>query len=188
MNASAASEPRVAIAGAVPLGPLEHRAMLRFLTIRDIKRRFRRTDGGPLELLSRWRIELGFAGGFLAFALARPTTTTVVAGVPLALAGLGIRTWARGHLRRARELTATGPYAHHRHPLYLGSFLAGLGFVVMTGSWVVAAIFPVVFLAMYVPKILREEAYLRGLHGARYERYAQQVPAWLPRLSPADPA
>src|SRR5215471_13815381 len=89
---------RVAIGVGVPLDPTG--SMLEFLHPADIKRRFRRTSDNPLEMLSRWRIELGFAGGFLAFALAAPTRTSIAIGLPFVVAGLGIRTWARGHLRR----------------------------------------------------------------------------------------
>lgn len=159
--------------------------MFEFLHPSDIKRRFRRTSDNPLEMLSRWRIELGFAGGFVAFALASPTRTTIALGLPFVVAGLAMRTWARGHLRRGKELAVTGPYAHHRHPLYLGSFLAGVGFAIMTGAPVVAVLFPLGFAAMYVPKMLREEAWLRRTYGERYARYAADVPSLLPRLSRA---
>src|SRR5262245_40236752 len=41
-------------------------------------------------------------------------------GVLLILAGLAVRTWAAGTLRKQRELAVTGPYAWVRHPLYCG--------------------------------------------------------------------
>src|SRR5262245_3386636 len=44
-------------------------------------------------------------------------------GCALIFAGLAIRTWAAGILRKTRELTTTGPYALIRNPLYVGSFL-----------------------------------------------------------------
>src|SRR4051812_44106105 len=39
----------------------------------------------------------------------------------LIVAGLFVRSWAAGTLRKRRELATTGPYAWIRHPLYFGS-------------------------------------------------------------------
>ena len=131
--------------------------------------------------LSRWRIELGFLLGVVALATARPTRLSIVAGSPFVLIGIGIRGWARGHLARRSHLTRSGPYAWVRHPLYVGSFLLGLGFAIMTGNAIVPSCFVVVFLIMYVPKALREETFLRERYGEEYVAYVRSVGAFVPQ-------
>src|SRR5215213_5268758 len=49
-------------------------------------------------------------------------------GCGLIFAGLAIRSWSAGILRKTRELTTTGPYAVIRNPLYVGSFMIMSGF------------------------------------------------------------
>jgi protein-S-isoprenylcysteine O-methyltransferase Ste14 len=138
-----------------------------------------------LVLLSRWRINLGFLIGIPAILLAHPSRQSVLAGVPLVLAGVAIRIAARGSIDRRQYLTQVGPYRYVRHPLYVGSSLMGVGVAAMSGSLAFVALFVVVFLVMYVPQALREDAFLRKKYGEEYERYAARVPAALPRLARA---
>ena len=49
-------------------------------------------------------------------------------GFVLALTGVIIRTWAGGHLQKNKSVISSGPYQYTRNPLYLGSFIIGLGF------------------------------------------------------------
>ncbi|MDZ7630439.1 MAG: methyltransferase [Gemmatimonadaceae bacterium] len=46
-----------------------------------------------------------------------------------------MRAWSTGHIVKNQVLTTTGPYAHTRNPLYLGSFLMALGFA-LAAHWV----------------------------------------------------
>ena len=137
-----------------------------------------------LVLLSRWRVNLGFVGAVVALLVAgHPTPASVLRWLPLALVGLGIRVWARGHLDLRTSLVESGPYALVRHPLYVGSFVMGLAFTAMTQDWRVVAAFAILFPAMYVPKAIREERYLRQIHGATYGDYAARVGAFVPSWS-----
>ena len=52
---------------------------------------------------------------------------TLASGAAI-LAGLFLRSWAAGTIRKWERLATTGPYACVRHPLYLGSILLMLGF------------------------------------------------------------
>jgi hypothetical protein len=88
---------------------------------------------------------------------------------------------AAGHLIKSQTLTTTGPYAYTRHPLYLGSGLIGAGFALAGGSWVLGAAFVVLFPAIYWPVMRGEEEFLRRQFGETYDRYAQQVPFFIPR-------
>jgi len=139
-------------------------------------------------VLSRWRIEVGFVLGSIVLVTANPTRTSIAAGLPVLLAGLGLRGWGRGHLTRRAHLTQSGPYAFVRHPLYVGSFLLGLSFAIMTGIVWLSLLFPLIFTAMYLPKALREEAFLRERYGDEYAAYADRVGRFFPHLRRVPPA
>lgn len=133
-------------------------------------------------VLSRYRVQLGFGFAVPALLLARPTTRSYLAFLPVVLAGLALRTWARGHLDRAERVCTGGPYARVRHPLYVGSFLMGLGVTLMALPWMVAPLYAIVFIAMYLPKAMREEDYLALRFGPSYAAYATVVPAVVPHF------
>ena len=145
------------------------------------------TSQRALELLSRWRVDVAWIG-VIMIVFAQPTTGSIAAFLPLVAVGLLLRLWARGHLERGVPITQTGPYAYVRHPLYVGSFLLGLAFALMSRSLPLVGIYLTCFLVMYLPKALREEAYLRALAGPAYDRYAARTGAVLPRVRRADPA
>ncbi len=139
--------------------------------------------------VQRWRVPLGFLCAAVFILLARPQPWTLAAGGAVAVVGLLLRAWASGHIRKNDRLAVSGPYAHTRNPLYLGSFILGLGFVVAAGgAWwllaLLAGIFAALFLGIYLPVMRVEAATLAGLFGADYERDAAAVPLFFPRLSP----
>ena len=137
--------------------------------------------------LSRLRVPLGYVFGLLALYLARPTLPSVGLGLPLVLAGEGIRIWASGHIEKTRALATGGPYAHTRNPLYFGSVLLALGVGVAAASpWVVLAT-ALYLLAFYPKAIAGEGAFLRRKFAAEYEAWAAAVPAFFPRPTPAGP-
>jgi len=132
----------------------------------------------------RWRVPLGFACGIAFILLARPTPLTLVAGALVSLFGLWLRAWAAGHIRKNAELATSGPYAYTRNPLYLGSFLLGLGFTIAAGRWVLATLFGALFLGIYFPVMRVEASTVAELFGKDYETYSRSVPLFLPRLTP----
>lgn len=97
------------------------------------------------------------------------------------LPGLLIRALASGHVRKNEALTASGPYAYTRNPLYLGSLLIGAGFGIAARSWWVCVALIVIFAAIYIPVILEEEKFLREKF-PEFEEYARRVPRIVPRL------
>ena len=101
----------------------------------------------------------------------------------MVVAGLVLRTWARGHLDRAQVVTQTGPFAFVRHPLYVGSFFVGLGVSLMSRVPLIPVLFTLAFLLMYWPKAMREEHFLRNRFGDDYGRYAERVGSVVPRLA-----
>ena len=134
--------------------------------------------------MQRWRVPLGFACAALFLLLARPRGWTLAVGGAVAMSGLALRGWASGHLRKNQELATTGPYAYTRNPLYLGSFLLGLGFTIAAGRLILVIVFAAMILGIYLPVMRVEAKTLSELFGAKYERYARDVPLILPRLSP----
>jgi len=132
----------------------------------------------------RWRVPLGFLTAPLFILLARPTLWTLVIGGGIGLLGLALRAWASGHLRKNDALATTGPYAYTRNPLYLGSFLIGVGFTVAAGRWELAVVFAALFLGIYVPVMRVESGTLEDLFGHKYRRYSQAVPLFIPRRPP----
>jgi protein-S-isoprenylcysteine O-methyltransferase Ste14 len=134
--------------------------------------------------MQRWRVPLGFLCAALFFLFSRPRPLSLAIGGAIALPGLALRAWATGHLRKNDALATTGPYGYTRNPLYLGSFLLGVGFTVASGRWFLGIIFAALFLGIYVPVMRVESATLAELFGERYQRYVKAVPLLLPRLSP----
>jgi hypothetical protein len=134
--------------------------------------------------MQRWRVPLGFVCAALFFLFSRPRPITLAIGAAIALPGLALRAWASGHLRKNDALAITGPYAYTRNPLYLGSFLMGVGFTVASGRPFLGIIFAALFLGIYVPVMRVESATLARLFGKRFQRYVKAVPLFLPRLSP----
>ncbi|HUQ34499.1 MAG TPA: isoprenylcysteine carboxylmethyltransferase family protein [Pyrinomonadaceae bacterium] len=134
--------------------------------------------------MQRWRVPLGFLCGALFLWFARPRWMTLGIGGAVALVGLALRAWAAGHIRKNAALATSGPYAFTRNPLYLGSFLLGLGFTIASGQPWLALPFAALFLGIYYPVMRVEAADLAKLFGEDYETYARAVPLFLPRLSP----
>jgi protein-S-isoprenylcysteine O-methyltransferase Ste14 len=147
-----------------------------------------------LDWIARWqrvarriRVPLGFLTAALyLFELSRraPQPAAVAWSLALVLPGLWLRGYAAGYVKKNRELTMTGPYAHTRNPLYLGSMLMAAGFTLALLSWPVALALVVGFAVIYVPVIASEERFLRATFPG-FDAYCRQVPRLIPRLTPA---
>jgi len=131
----------------------------------------------------RSRIPLGFlfAAGYLW--LAHPTWTTLAAGCVFIFAGLMVRAAAAGHIRKNAQLATSGPYAYTRNPLYMGSILIAIGFIVAARNWWIAIATAIMFVMIYLPVIRVEEAYLRSAF-SEYPEYAAHVPRLWFRVIP----
>lgn len=134
--------------------------------------------------IQRWRVPLGFLCAALFILFARPRTATLAVGAPLSFVGLLLRAWGSGHLRKNDALATSGPYAHTRNPLYLGSFIMGLGFTIASGRWWLGVLFVALFLGIYLPVMRVESATLAQLFGDSFQEYAAGVPVFLPRVTP----
>jgi protein-S-isoprenylcysteine O-methyltransferase Ste14 len=124
-----------------------------------------------LRRIARLRVPIGFLSGVFVLWLAQPTGRTLTVGAIVAAAGEALRVWAAGHLEKGKEVTASGPYALTRHPLYVGSIIIGIGLVIAAGSMAVAVLV-LAYLAITLTAAIRtEEAHLTEKFGAAYPDY-----------------
>jgi protein-S-isoprenylcysteine O-methyltransferase Ste14 len=121
--------------------------------------------------LARFRVPLGFASAAVGMALARPTPATLVIGGAIAVVGEAIRVWASGHLEKSREVTRSGPYRFVRHPLYLGSAVIGVGFMVMAWNPWVALLVSAYLVTTLLAAMRSEEAHLDAKFSGQYSAY-----------------
>jgi phospholipid methyltransferase len=136
------------------------------------------------QLAQRFRVSAGFALAPLLLITARPTRGSLIAGAAFAVAGLALRGWASGHLKKNQELTISGPYAYTRNPLYLGTLILGTGVAVAGGAIWFVALFIALYLAVYAPVMSAEAETVRRLFPQQYEAYSSRVPLFFPRLTP----
>jgi protein-S-isoprenylcysteine O-methyltransferase Ste14 len=135
------------------------------------------------RVATRSRVPLGFLFAAAYFWFARPTWTSLGAGFAVAAVGVLVRALASGHIRKNAELATSGPYAYTRNPLYLGSIIIAIGFIIAARNiWIgIGAL--AMFAFIYMPVITAEEKYLRSAFPG-YDRYASEVPRFFPRLTP----
>lgn len=105
-------------------------------------------------------------------------------GILLVICGFLLRIASRGykatHSANSQNLVAGGPYALMRNPMYLGTFLIGMGVSLFIFSWWVSLVFGFIFLLIYIPQIKKEEAVLYRRFGDEYNRYRQRTPGFFP--------
>jgi protein-S-isoprenylcysteine O-methyltransferase Ste14 len=115
-------------------------------------------------------------------------------GVLLLASGLGLGVWTGRLFVRVGKgtpapwdpparLVIEGPYRYVRNPMISGVLMMLAGEALLLGSWPIAAWLLVFFAgnAVYFPLV--EEKGLRQRFGTAYDRYAENVPRWLPRLT-----
>jgi protein-S-isoprenylcysteine O-methyltransferase Ste14 len=128
------------------------------------------------------------------FVLADFHPAFFLAGAATAVLGEMVRLWATGHLEKNRKLTCSGPYAHVKNPLYLGTLLIMVGFCLAgsstsaKGLGVLLVLLPLglaVYYGYYFPykKEVEGDRLVRRF-GEQAERYLDEVPNLLPRLKP----
>jgi len=128
-------------------------------------------------VLARLRVALGFVFGVLVLILAQPTGRSLLVGMSIAACGEAMRIWAAGHLHKAREVTASGPYRWFAHPLYVGSSVMGIGLAVACANWIVAVLIAVYLVSTLTAAIKSEEAFLRRTFGDQYDLYRSGIDA-----------
>ncbi len=135
------------------------------------------------DAVAKLRVLFGFVmvAAFLWFSA--PDAVSLAVGLPVASLGLALRAWAAGHLEKNLALAGSGPYAHVRNPLYLGTLTAAAGLAIAARRWELAALFAAVFGLVYLPVVELEEQHLGELF-PEFEDYARRAPKLIPRLTP----
>lgn len=129
--------------------------------------------------------------------LARPTWWSTITGGLVVVGGELLRVSSASFASSPNRimpagsgvLITGGPYSFTRHPLYLGSFLVGLGFCLAAWAWMPWMVFAFVaaFSLQYAFIVRLEEEILLEKFGARYREYLNQVPRWAVRFTPYRP-
>lgn len=135
---------------------------------------------------------MGFVFGIIFLFLAKPMSSTFFTiGIFLACVGEFIRLIASGFIIKTDELAMSGPYAFVRHPLYLGSFVMGLGLCVsiisseyLLISLIVLCLYLLFFFGVYITVLKKEELVMIEKYGDKYLEYKKHVPMLLPRPLP----
>lgn len=142
----------------------------------------------PLEervrrTITWWRVPLMAIGvlGLMGFLHSKQAFWI---GAPVALLGELIQMWAGSHLHKDERLTISGPYSHVRNPMYIGRFVLGLGFFIMTWNPYMIAAYVVLFAAYAHTRVLREESRLKEIFAPRYQEWCDETNRWLPSLKP----
>lgn len=133
------------------------------------------------DLVAKLRVPGGFVLVAAFLWLATPTWGSLIYGLLVSLLGLALRAWAAGHLEKNRTLAESGPYAHLRNPLYVGTLTVAAGFALASQRWELGVLFAVVFLLIYLPVVELEEQHLRSLFSG-YAAYAERVPPFFPHF------
>ncbi len=106
------------------------------------------------------------------------------AGIGYIIAGMLILLWSNGYAIKNDKLTTSGPYAFVRNPLYLGTFLIALGFVIVLKTSFMGATLMIALGIMYYRTVKDEQGMLTAKFGDAYRDYCQKVPAMIPCLIP----
>ncbi len=119
---------------------------------------------------------------------------SLVIGFLIALSGEAFRLWGVSWAGSETRTTGTvggtfliisGPFAHVRNPLYVGNILMYTGLGIMSYAlfpWLQIAGF-LFFSLQYHFIVKEEETYLKKTFGEEYQKYLQNVPGFIPRLS-----
>src|SRR5471030_2759735 len=104
--------------------------------------------------------------GFFVLFFCFIDQASIKAGIGFIIAGALIRLWSNGYAIKNDKLTTSGPYAFVRNPLYLGTFLIAIGFVIVLKSspsyleWIAGGIFLLALSFMYYQTIHAEQGML----------------------------
>jgi hypothetical protein len=71
-----------------------------------------------------------------------------------------------------------------RHPVYVGTFLIGLGLIVLADAFILVPLFFVLITFQYRIIVSEEETLLKESFGSEFDRYCRLVSKYIPRIAP----
>ncbi|WP_421793247.1 methyltransferase family protein [Hydrocarboniphaga effusa] len=103
-------------------------------------------------------------------------------GIVLAAVGAIGRIWSSSYAAGNKNsvLLTVGPYSLVRNPLYVSSYLGGLGIAITTETLTIPILLTVWFVWYYRTVVAGEEQHLQQLHGSRFKTYMKSVPRFIP--------
>ncbi len=137
------------------------------------------------------RLFVGLLAGLILFSSSQwqpgpfSAAGILIAALLLTSAAAVGRLWCSLYIAGYKKscLVTDGPYAMCRNPLYFFSMLGTLGVAMMTHTFTIPVLTLISF-AIYYPYVIRaEEQDLTKIHGASFEAYRSQTPAFFPRWS-----
>ena len=106
----------------------------------------------------------------------------VIAGEWVRIAGVSAAgTVTRRRSRNVQRLVDYGIFGWVRNPLYVGNFLAWMGFVTISGVLWFLPVAVVLFAVEYSLIVAYEEGVLESIFGEEYLAYKRRTPRWIPR-------
>jgi len=139
------------------------------------------------DRFQRWfkpRFAIMYPFGIIVLIFCSSDEHSLKLGIGYIIAGLLIRLWSNGYAIKNDKLTTSGPYSFVRNPLYLGTFLIVLGFVItLKMSWAGLA-FMIALAFVYYRTVQGEQQDLLAKFGENYKDYSSKVPAMVPCLIP----
>ena len=129
---------------------------------------------------------------FLGIPLVMPGSTSlfgwevglglIIIGEAIRLAGVAAAgTVTRRRSRTVQRLVTYGIFAWTRNPLYIGNFLAWMGFVTISGVLWFLPIAVLLFAVEYELIVRYEEGVLESIFSSEYLDYKHETPRWIPR-------
>lgn len=115
-------------------------------------------------------------------AIAEPTPKLFWIGVPFIAVGAAIRIWSSGYLTKLSNLITAGPFALCRNPLYIGSFLGCVGYLIICNNLIAWILTVPLFWAFHGGAVAYEEKLLREKFGEPFKQYCSKVPRFLPHI------
>ncbi len=136
------------------------------------------------KIAQRIRVPVSRLGVVVVFFL-HPTWQSLAVGGAVAGFGATIRLWAAGYIEKGKSLATEGPYAMTRNPLYFGSLIMTLGILIAGRAYWLLLPIGLIYLALYLPAMKREEEELVQGYGDSFLEYSRRVPRFFPRLHSA---
>ena len=125
-----------------------------------------------------------------------PGTVRLIIFIIMAAAGIGLSIWSIVYMRnvgkgnpmdafnhevapRTVNLMTDGPYKICRNPMLLGVLIYYIGVIIWLGTWQSAVVF-VVYFAIMMIQVKREEERLKQDFGEAYEEYCRTTKKLIP--------
>lgn len=112
-----------------------------------------------------------------------------ISAIILITFGLVLRVYTRNikYIKSKGGLVITDIYGIVRNPMYVASFLIGLGLTLIVGNPFLIIGYTLLFFIIHNLIALREEKFLESLFGDEYLEYKKNVNRWIPKISKYKP-